>query len=131
LGILVGLIVFVITDVWADSKRLTSLAGMMLLLLLGFLTSKNPSKVCPQHTTPLDTRLVLLVQANVMMMRYLVYRLLPLIVANKHHRHIPEERHLHMRSRYILHLRHYTSPRNRHILLHIAQRTVIDSAYIY
>jgi len=44
-SILVGLIVFVVTDIAVDSKRLTSFAGMMLLLLLGFLTSNNPSKV--------------------------------------------------------------------------------------
>jgi len=46
LGIVVGLIVFIVLDVWVDTKRLTSLAGMILLLLLSFLTSNNPSKVC-------------------------------------------------------------------------------------
>ena len=44
-SILVGLIVFVITDISVDSKRLTSFAGMMSLILFGFLTSNNPSKV--------------------------------------------------------------------------------------
>ena len=43
--ILIGLIIFVVTDIAVDTKRLTSFAGMMLLLLLGFLTSNNPSKV--------------------------------------------------------------------------------------
>jgi len=55
LGIIVGLIVFVITDICVDTKRLTSFAGMMLLLLLGFLTSNNPSKVSQVHFTSPDT----------------------------------------------------------------------------
>jgi len=45
LCIAAGLIVFVVVDISADSKRLTSFAGMMLLLLLGFLMSNNPAKV--------------------------------------------------------------------------------------
>jgi len=56
LSIVVGLVAFIVLDVWVDTKRLTSLAGMMLLLLLGFLTSNNPSKVT-EHCNTIQGRL--------------------------------------------------------------------------
>ena len=43
--IVAGLITFVVVDIAKDMKRLTSFGGLLLLLLLGFLTSNNPSKV--------------------------------------------------------------------------------------
>lgn len=43
--VLVGLIAFVVIDIGLDVKRLTSLGGMVVFLVLGYLTSKYPAKV--------------------------------------------------------------------------------------
>lgn len=43
--VLAGLIAFVVIDIGLDVKRLTSLGGMVVFLVLGYLTSKYPAKV--------------------------------------------------------------------------------------
>ena len=45
----IGLIVFLIVDVGSDLQRLTSAAGMLIFILIGFITSTNPSRVGKTH----------------------------------------------------------------------------------
>ena len=44
-GLVGGVVAFIAVDIADDTKRLTSLGGLLAFLLLGFLTSTNPSKV--------------------------------------------------------------------------------------
>ena len=43
--IALGILLFLIFDVGADKRRLTSAGGVFVFLLLGFLTSTDPARV--------------------------------------------------------------------------------------
>ena len=50
LGVLCGIIAFLVIDVGSDRGRLTSGGGVLVFLFLGFITSTNPARVklfCP------------------------------------------------------------------------------------
>lgn len=51
IAVLVGLLVFIAFDIGSDVKRLTSLAGMVIFLTIGFAMSTNPSKVILRIST--------------------------------------------------------------------------------